>query len=293
MTNPDGFPTDPAEQPPVAAAAGLGPSLNPFAGNQPVEQLPSRLGLGGNILSQAGVLIPPATVEARQTGEVMSDVQDAAKKTCGLIADMFIEEGDPDSISFPVCSDMRVIEESLKQLTNTPLGLGFGPFPETVPRAWSRFMRETTEHHRSENGLEVADLVPLKIEMPNWINENPTFDILVGCSLMDIEIVGKVNSAVAREAKNCRIRFKNDVQRDAVIGNKASRCTFIFEGNMYASESLSNAKNISVHIAGSHSGNMGTMTTSKVTCDGQWGGYFFYKGQGCTKGQGVEWYERN
>lgn len=292
MADTEGFPTDPLQQAPIKPEGGVDPSLNPFAGNQPVEQQPSRLGLGGNILNQAGVLIP-ASAETRNDGETYTDVQQAAKKTCGLIAEMFIKNGDPDSISFPVCSDMRVIEESLKQLTNTPLGLGFGPFPETVPRAWSRFMRETTEHHRSEYGLEVADLVPLKIEVPSWIKENPTFDILAGCSLMDIEIVGSVNSTVASEATNCRIRFTNDVQSEAVIGNKASRCTFIFDGNMYARESLSNAKNISVHISGSHSGNMGTMTTSKVTCDGRWYGYFFYKGQGCIKGQGVEWYERN
>lgn len=286
MTNPNALPAPELGQEPPAA--GVDPSLNPFAGNPPVEQQPSRLGLGANILSQAGVHIPAPAAEARQSSEVVSSVQKAAKKACGLIAEMFIKEGDPDSIVFPICNDMDVIGESLKQIANTPLGLGYGDFPSSVSTAWSRFMRETAEHYRSNNGLEVADLVPLTIEMPAWLRNNPTFDVLSGCTLMDIKVIGLVNSVVAHNANICRIRFTDAVDIGANIGADAKRSTFIFDSYMHATQSFKNASNISVSIERSHSGQMGPVSRSKVTCEGEWQGTVIYKGNECSFGPGVK-----
>lgn len=288
MTNPDGFPIDPAEQPPVAPAIGLDPSLNPFAGNQPVEQQPSRLGLGGNILSQAGVLIPSAPEVSHPDGEVVSSAEQAAKKACGQIAEMFIKETDPDSIVFPICDDIAAINLALQQVGNTPLGLGFGKFPYTVPRALSRFLRETTANYRRSNNLEAADLAPVHLQLPDWLKENPSFDFLEGCELMDIEIEGVASSVIATNARYCRVRFKQSVSASAVIGTGAQRSTFIIEGHMFSQKSFENASNVTVEIKGNQQGELGPMSTSAVSCEGQFVGRFYMnRGTGCKVGRGI------
>jgi hypothetical protein len=265
-------------------------SINPFAASQAVEKQQSRLNLGGaGVLSHAGVTLPTPSPERHGTGEVITNIEQAAKKVCGQIAEMFIEDGDPDAIVFPVCNDMAVIGESLRCLMDTPLGIGFGAFPDTVPGAWQRFMHETAANYRTYHDLETAALVPLKVEVPDWLSDNPAFDILRDCRLMDIEITGSVESTMAENAANCRITFIDTVVQGANIGSGAKRCSFIFEKSMYASNSFQGASNTSVHIKGYHSGAIGPMSTSKVACDGNWNGTFITRGTECTKGPGVIW----
>lgn len=287
MTNPDGFPVDPS-QAPVVPASSLDPSLNPFAGNQPVEQQPSRLGLGGNILSQAGVLIPDAPELSRPDGEVVRNAEQAAKKACGQIAEMFIKGTDPDSIVFPQCDDMGVVNLALQQIGNTPLGLGFGKFPDSVPKAWARFLSETTANYRQANGLEPADLVPVEIHLPDWLEQNPSFDILERCELMDITIASPVRSVVATGVKYCRIRFKGAVLNVATVGTEASRSTFVFDSTLSSSRSFQNASNISVEIKGQQQGTIGPMSASIASCSGNFNGWYEMKeGTGCKIGSGI------
>lgn len=288
MADPNAIPGDMPQEPSLPGMPEADPLLNPFAGNQPIVQEPGRLGLGGNILSQAGVFIPSAKTEPRKEGEAYNDAQEAAKKACGLIAGMFVTEGDPDSIVFPVCDNMDVINQSLKQLENTALGIGYGAFPATVLRAWTRFTDETTEHYRKSNNLELADLVPLKIEVPKWLEGNPDFDILPNCKLMDIEIDGDVNSVIAKGAQNCRITFNGVTYQKAQVCDRAKRCTVIFKSDVFAERSFQQAENMSVRILGKQAGTLGTMTASRVECNGTFSGWFNAKGASVA-GQGVRY----
>jgi hypothetical protein len=264
-------------------------AINPFADSPPVEQQPSRLDLGGGILGQMGVLIPEATAEKGPEGEVTRDAEAAAKKACGLIAEMYIEETDPNSIVFPQCSDMAVIDLALRQLGNTPLGLGYGAFPETVPKAWARFLTETTTNYRRDNNLETADLVPVHIrQLPEWLKQNPEFDILQGCELMDIVIESPVESVIASNVKHCRLHFKGRVLNDAEIGIRAERSTFIFDQHLHARRSFQHATNVSVEIRGDQRGQLGPMQASTVSCAGAFSGSFMVRrNTGCKAGEGV------
>jgi hypothetical protein len=253
--------------------------LNPFEGNQPVGHQYSPLELGGGgILPISGVSKPNSTGdeevpthEARTIGEVEKDVSLAAKKACGLIAAMFVEESDPDKIVFPVCSDLSVIDSALQQLGNTPLGLGYGKFPESVPKAWARFLKETTDHYRKQKGLETADLAPLVIRLPEWLKTTPTFDILEDCTLMNVVIAGEVDSVIGRRLSNSRVRFDDNILDGARIGNESQRCTFVVRKNMAASESFVGAENISLKIEGHHRrGDIGPVSNSSIVCDGDW-----------------------
>jgi hypothetical protein len=277
----------------VAADTAAEVEVNPFAASQAVERQDGRLNLGGRgVLNHAGVVLPPSSLEQPDTGEVITDVEQAARKVCGQIAEMFIENGDPDVIVFPVCNDMTVIGESLRGLMDTPLGLGFGAFPDTVASAWQRFMHETAANYRTYHGLETAALVPLEVEVPDWLSQNSAFDILRDCRLMDIKVLGLVESTMAGNAENCRITFADTVAQNAKIGSGAKRCSFIFEKNMYATTSFQGASNVSVHIKGYHGGNIGPMSVSRVSCDGNWGGTFITRGTECARGPGVVWDSR-
>lgn len=290
MTNPYGeeLPVQPEQEPTADPVTEV--VLNPFAGNQPVDQQPSRLGIDGSgILIQSSVLIPPAAETApRPDGEIARSSEAAAKKACGQIAEMYLKDTDPDSINFPQWHDMDVVNIALQQLGNTPLGLGFGKFPDTVPRAWARFLSETTANYRQSNNLEPADLVPVRIEIPNWLAQNPSFDVLEDCELMDIEIVSPVNSEIATGAKYCRVRFSHPVRSEASIGRRASRSTFIFEREMLSTQSFENAINISVELESGQQGTLGPMASSIVSCEGHFGGWFVMKkNTDCKVGRGL------
>ncbi|HSX32784.1 MAG TPA: hypothetical protein VLF91_00385 [Candidatus Saccharimonadales bacterium] len=274
---------------------GVDPELNPFAGGTPIDVEPTLLDLGGGVLHSAGVL--PPIIFAGGEGlparpETGADIAYAAKQACNAIAEMFVSNGDPQAVTFPKCDNMAVISESLQLLTDTPLGLGYGPFPENVHKVWTRFMHETTDHYRAKSGLSVAELVPVRIKLPEWLKDNSAFDILQGCKLMDIEIEGPVTSVMARDVVSCRIRFKSDVGEKAEIGARAKRSSFIFEGGMQSRASFKDAANVSVHIHGAQSGIIGPMAVSEVICDGTWGGRFYYKGNGSSKGPNVLWSEQ-
>lgn len=277
---PPRFPGGPAPTP-----ESLG--YNPFNNETSIaEAVRHRIDLGGSALSQAGVLTQP---EQGSAGVEVATRQ-AAKIARAEIARVLIEEStNPDALQFPKCHDMDVLGEVLKQLGDTPVGIGYGPISGNVMRAWTRFMRETASNYREHHGLDKSELVPVRIELPEWLRDNPVYDILSGCSLMDIEIVGAVNSAIAANATHCRIRFKDDVGNDAVIGTGAKRCTFIFEGNMRATNSFNEAANTYVHIAGAHYGNVGPMSVSRLVCEGAWeAGTFTYKGSACSWSSNVK-----
>src|SRR5215469_16740786 len=107
--------------------------INPFAGGQALDHRPTELNLGGNALNQAGILIPGEGEDDAIPGsapETISNAEQAAKKACGLIAEMYIKAGSPEAIVFPMCDDISVVSHALRQLGNTPLGLGYGAFPE-------------------------------------------------------------------------------------------------------------------------------------------------------------------
>ena len=248
------------------------PGINPFAGNQSVEQQPSRLNFGGNVLSTFGS-IEGFKADTKET----KGLEDVARAACGIIANMYVTDGDPDTLTFPRCDDTSVISESLHRFEATALGLGYGTFPNKVFQAWTRFTAETLDNYRSSHNLEPAELVPLRIDVPAWLEGNPDFDILPNCRLVDIEINGAVSSTIATGAQFCRISFNDSVTEKARVGTNARRCTFLFKSNMYADRSFESAQNMLIRIQGNQHGNLGAMSYSRVECQGTFSGSFAYK----------------
>lgn len=269
-------------------------SINPFAGGQALEHRPTELNLGGNALNQAGILIPgESDATSGSAPETISNAEQAAKKACGLIAEMYIKQGNPESIIFPMCDDIGVVSHALRQLGNTPLGLGYGAFPDAIPKAWGRFLNETTANYRKRHGLEVTDLVPLKIDqLPDWLDQNPTFDILAGCELMDITIQGPVKSVIASDAKYCRFRFTEPIQPGGCVGEGAIRSTFIFDADYTGGQSFKGATNVSIEFKGivSNGAVIGPVSASYMGCGGSFRGVFKPKrGTGCEHSRNISY----
>lgn len=267
--------------------APLGPQeptfLNPFEGSAQVNQRPRELDLGAGALGGVELLIPPHIPQNTETypqdAEVLSDASIAAKKVCGKLAEAYVQETDPSKLVFPKCSDLTVINEVLKEIVNTPLGLGYGNFPANIMVTLNRFVQEVAAAYREDRKLGPADLVPLDIELPEWLESNPLFDTLAGVTLADITVRGEVKSVLATNAKHCRIRFTDEVRDPAKVGAGARRCTFIFDRAVTSERSFNTAQNCTVQFNGGHPrGIIGTMTDSRVECTGVWDGLFLHNG---------------
>lgn len=275
----------PAEQPAPAVPA----PWNPFAGEETLGEEAGRFEVGVRPIPLPPGLIPPPIEKRAGSPETISaDIQDSAKEVCNQIAEMFIKTAEPTTIRFPVCDDMNIINEALKQLCNTPLGLGYGALPPAVSTAWGRFMRETAEHYRQRNGLKTAELVPLKLEIPAWLQNSTSFEILTGCTLMDVEIKGGVNFPVAVNATHSRFIFKDNVASLANIGKGAKWSTFVFEKNLDAERSFENSSNLLIQIKGDQTGALGFATETRVECrNTSFRGTFKARGDKCSASPGI------
>lgn len=279
MTNPDSIddPQDVLHSPGAAFQ-------NPFEGGAQVIQRPRELDLGAGALGGANILIPPATVPQDhesypQDAEVFSDAKEAAVVACGQVAECYIEEKDASHIQFPRCSDLAAISEVLKEIMNTPLGLGYGPLPDGIQQALRRFSNEVAAAYREDRKLGAATLIPLDIELPPWLESNPNFDILADIKLADVTVHGRVQSVIAARAQHCKITFADEVSQSANVGYQAQHCTVIFDEVMSSDRSFRDAKNCTVRFNKGHtSGFIGPMTTSRVECSGRWGGIFYHTG---------------
>lgn len=272
----DTAPQDEEQQP---NSTSLDPILNPFSGKHPTEQQPKKLGMNGSkILGGAGIKIPTEN-DANKGYETSGSVSDVAKEVCGLIAEMYVDDTDPKDLIFPKIADVSVINEALSELTNTPLGLGYGAFPKKVEQAWVNFIHQTMDEYRKIHQLNSTTLVPLEIDLPEWLEGNPNFDILPDLKLVDIVINGNIQSTIATGAKNSRVTFKDTVTSSAHIGIKADRSSFIFEKDMDSSSSFRNAKNVLIDIKGNHatSGSIGPIERSKIICRGSWRGDYLHE----------------
>ncbi len=265
-------------KPGVLHSTGLDPTLNPFSEAPPIVERPTKTPtLGGNSILGSGLEAPVADAYDTKTNLELSAV---AKEACGQIAKMYIEGTEPEEIVFPKVADTNVINMALQEIANTPLGLGYGAFPTKVATAWANFIHQTMSEHRAAYQLESTSLAKLEIEIPDWLEGNPSFDILPDLRLMDIVIKGEADSVIASGARNCRITFKDKVNRNASIGDDAERCTFLFESDMNSMQSFSSAKNLSIEIQGDHrnNGTIGPIAFSKIKCHGQWSGFYKHRG---------------
>lgn len=273
----------------------LAPSPSPFL--NPFKHTAESDGSGGfdlmpSIMEAVDILPSSGDTERKTEKSISPGTVATARKVCGQIAEMFINMGNPDTIQFPTCPDITVINETLQQMANTPLGLGYGNFPESVSRAWGRFTKEISQQYRESQHMEPVDLVPVRIELPEWLEHNTNFEILSGCALMDIEIVGAVNSTIAKGIKHSRVTVRGKVGTGAQIGAGAIWSSFIFEDDMEAMTSFSRAQNVLIHFKGNHKGEIGTVLSSRVICDGSFEGRVNYQGMGCSFGPNVSSWNR-
>lgn len=294
------FPDQPDEQ--AAETVSLDEQLNPFAGDQTLPVSSEGLDLSGRGILGSNVGVVPvdpgntgdAAGGTPPSGERIQEVERAAHVACSLLAEAFVTDNDPSRIVFPDCDDMNVISATLRQLVNTPLGLGFGNFSQTISAALTRFVHETAANYRLSHQLGPADLVPVAIALPDWIRENPHFDVLESCTLMDITLTTPVDSVLAAKVSNCRLVFEEEIGEQAQIGKKAQRCTFVFKKDLRTGASFGDAANVIVDIQGSYKsrggwGVLGAMKKSKVTCAGSFEGKFHHKwNTGCVIGPGVK-----
>lgn len=243
--------------------------LNPFGLDEALSRQPERFSLGGgNVLPGIDSLIARESNDEVEESRVNPKLHEVAATVASLLAESLERNINIDVDDFPECDDFEVFNPIFEQMGETSLGVGYIGNGVSYNESWKRFFDKVSKSYRAKNKIPDYQLIPVTIRVPSWLQNNPRLDILPGIHHVDLKVEGEISSKILTGIEKSKVDLTNAIISDsAIIGNNASKCTFLFR-DLHVKASLDQCSNLSIIIAGSFSGYIGWLTTSRVECLG-------------------------